>query len=106
MTLRVIDVSSNQGQINIAPIDCDAVIVKATGGNNYVNEYCDFVLQQCFKLGKPAGIYHYAHEYGNINDPITESDYFINNCKNYFGKVLVMLILSVYKSSKLCNCIN
>ena len=91
MTLRTIDVSSNQGSINISSIDCDAVIVKATGGNNYVNEYCDFVVQQCFKLGKPAGIYHYAHEYGNINDPIAESDYFINNCKNYFGKVLVAL---------------
>ena len=91
MTLRTIDVSSNQGSINISSIDCDAVIVKATGGTNYVNEYCDFVLQQCFKLGKPAGIYHYAHEYGNINDPIAESDYFINNCKNYFGKVLVAL---------------
>ena len=56
MTLRVIDVSANQGLINIAPIDCDAVIVKGTGGNNYVNDCCDFVLQQCFKLNKPAGL--------------------------------------------------
>ena len=38
MTLRVIDVSANQGLINIAPIDCDAVIVKGTGGDNYVND--------------------------------------------------------------------
>ena len=38
MTLRTIDVSSNQGSINISSIDCDAVIVKATGGNNYVND--------------------------------------------------------------------
>lgn len=91
MTLRVIDVSANQGLINIKPIDCDAVIVKGTGGNNYVNDCCDFVLQQCFKLNKPAGLYHYAHEFGNVNDPIAESNYFINNCKNYFGKVLVAL---------------
>ena len=91
MTLRVIDVSANQGLINIAPIDCDAVIVKGTGGDNYVNDCCDFVLQQCFKLNKPAGLYHYAHEFGNINDPIVESNYFIDNCKNYFGKVLVAL---------------
>lgn len=91
MTLRVIDVSSNQGLIQIAPVDCDAVITKATGGMNYVNDCCDFVLQQCFKLNKPAGIYHFAHEFGNINDPVAESNYFISNCKNYFGKVLVAL---------------
>lgn len=91
MTLRVIDVSSNQGAIKVARIDCDAVIAKGTGGTNYVNKYCDPVLQQCFKLKKPAGVYHFAHEYGKINNPITESNYFINNCKNYFGKVIVAL---------------
>jgi len=91
MTLRVIDVSSNQGSINVSKIDCDAVIVKGTGGTNYINDNCDFVLQQCFKLKKPAGVYHYAHEYGNIINPVTESNYFIANCKNYFGRVIVAL---------------
>lgn len=100
MTLRVIDVSSNQGWLKVSPIDCDAVIVKGTGGNNYVNECCDFVLQQCFKLNKPSGVYHYAHEYGNINDPIVESNYFIDNCKNYFGKVLVALDYEVAINGK------
>lgn len=100
MTLRTIDVSSIQGLINIKPIDCDAVIAKGTGGTNYVNEYCDHVLQQCFKLGKPAGLYHYAHEYGNIHDPVAESDYFIHNCKNYFGKVLVALDYEVAMNGK------
>lgn len=91
MVLRTIDVSGNQGLLNIAPIDCDAVIVKATGGDNFVNDCCDYVVQQCFKLNKPTGIYHFAHEYGNINDPAKECDYFISNCSNYFGKVLVAL---------------
>lgn len=91
MTLRVIDVSSVQGLINIAPIDCDGVISKATGGNNYVNDCCDYVLQQCYKLNKPSGFYHYAHEFGNINDPIKEADYFIDNTKNYFGKSIPIL---------------
>lgn len=100
MTLRVIDVSANQGLINIAPIDCDAVIVKGTGGNNYVNDCCDFVLQQCFNLNKPAGLYHYAHEFGNINDPVVESNYFIKNCKNYFGHVLVALDYEVAINGK------
>ena len=100
MSLRVIDVSAYQGLLNVATLDCDAVIVKGTGGNNYVNEYCDFVLQQCFKLNKPAGLYHYAHEYGNIIDPVNESNYFIDNCKNYFGKVLIALDYEVAINGK------
>lgn len=100
MTLRIIDVSSIQGLINIKPIDCDGVMVKSTGGNNYVNEDCDFVLQQCFKLNKPAGVYHYAHEFGNVNEPVNESNYFIDNCKNYFGKVLIALDYEVAINGK------
>lgn len=91
MTLRIIDVSSAQGLIKIAPIDCDGVIVKATGGDNYVNDCCDFVMQQCYKLNRASGFYHYAHEFGNINDPIKEADYFISNTSNYFGKSIPFL---------------
>lgn len=89
--LRVIDVSSNQGRIAVAPIDCDAVITKATGGTSYVNECCDYVIQQCIKLHKPFGFYHFAHEYGRVKSPATEADYFIKNSKNYFTKGLAVL---------------
>lgn len=89
--LRVIDVSSNQGKLKIAPIDCDAVITKATGGNSYVNKCCDHVIQQCIKLHKPFGFYHYAHEYGSVKSPATEAQYFIDNTKNYFNRGLVAL---------------
>ena len=89
--LRVIDVSSAQGLINIKPIDTDAVITKATGGTTYVNDCCDYVIQQCIKLGKPWGFYHYAHEFGHINDPVKEVDYFISNTSNYFHHGLVAL---------------
>lgn len=91
MTLKVIDVSSHQGTIKIAPIDCDAVIVKATGGNSYVNPYCDDVVQQCNRLHKPFGFYHYAHEYGKVLPPATEAKFFIANTKNYFKHGLVAL---------------
>lgn len=91
MTLRIIDVSSAQGLIQIAPIDCDGVIAKATGGNNYVNDCCDFVMQQCYKLNRASGFYHYAHEFGNINDPVKEADFFIANTENYFGKSVPFL---------------
>lgn len=91
MTLRVIDVSSNQGLIKIDPIDCDAVIIKATGGVSYVNDYCDYVVQQCIKLGKPWGFYHYAHEFGQVSTPENEAQFFIDNTKNYFLHGLVVL---------------
>lgn len=89
--LRVIDVSGNQGLIQIAPIDCDAIITKATGGNNYVNDCCDYVIQQCIKLNKPFGFYHYAHEFGHVSPAETEAEFFIKNTKNYFTHGLVAL---------------
>lgn len=91
MTLRVIDVSSNQGLIKIAPIDCDAVITKATGGVSYVNDCCDFVVQQCKQLGKPWGFYHFAHEFGHVDIPEKEAKFFIDNTKDYFKQGLVAL---------------
>lgn len=98
--LRVIDVSSNQGYIKIAPIDCDAVITKATGGDNYVNKCCDYVIQQCIKLKKPFGFYHFAHEYGRVKSPATEADYFIKNSKNYFKKGIAILDYEVAMNGK------
>ena len=89
--LKVIDVSSNQGLIKIAPIDCDAVIAKATGGTSYVNDCCDYVIQQCIKLGKPWGFYHYAHEFGHVDTPQKEADYFIQNTRDYFTHGIVAL---------------
>lgn len=89
--LRIIDVSSNQGLINIAPIDCDAVIAKATGGTSYVNDCCDHVIQQCIQLGKPFGFYHYAHEFGHVDTPENEANFLIKNTRNYFTHGVVAL---------------
>ena len=89
--LKMIDVSSNQGRINIAPIDCDGVITKSTGGNNYINDCCDFVIQQCIKLNKPFGFYHYAHEYGHVDTPENEAHFFIENSRNYFTHGIAIL---------------
>ena len=89
--LRVIDVSSNQGLINIGPIDCDAVITKATGGNSYVNDCCDHVIQQCITANKPFGFYHYAHEFGHVDTAENEADFLIKNTKDYFTHGIVAL---------------
>lgn len=89
--LRIIDVSSAQGLLKVKPIDCDGAMVKATGGTSYINDCCDYVVQQCIKLEKPFGVYHYAHERGRIVDAITESNYFIKHIKGYIHKGIIAL---------------
>ena len=89
--LKIIDVSSNQGLIKIEPINCEGVMIKATGGTSYINDCCDFVAQQCIKLNRPFGVYHYAHEFGHVVDATTESNYFIDNIQGYLHKGILAL---------------
>lgn len=88
MTLRGIDVSSWQGDIDPAKLgQVQFCIAKATEGLTYVNPYCDKVVQRCIKAGLPWGFYHYAKS----NDPISEADAFIKACENYFGDGIPVL---------------
>lgn len=76
-----IDVSSWQGDIQVQNLGIEFVIAKSTEGVDYVNPYCDTVIQRCVASGKLWGFYHYA----NKNNPIAEADYFMDNTRNYFG---------------------
>ena len=91
MVLHIIDVSSHQAGILPSTVDCDGAIVKTTGGTNYVNRDCDPVMQDLFSCGKVAGIYHYAHEYGQYHPSEEEVSYFLGNSKGYIGKALMAL---------------
>lgn len=82
MSLQGIDVSSWQSGIDVSKVPCDFVIAKATQGVNYVNPDCDRVIQQCIKIGKPFGVYHYVDGSGAV----AEADYFVNNSRGYIGK--------------------
>lgn len=77
-----IDVSGWQKGINIDAVPADFVITKATQGKSYVNPDCDRVVQACKRLGKCWGFYHYIDGSGVEG----EAQFFVNNCKNYFGK--------------------
>ena len=81
MVLYGADVSSYQGKFDIG--DLDFIIAKATEGTNYVNPYCDYVLQQAIKKKKPWGFYHYFTGVG-------EKDYRV-----LIGKVTQMLHLAI-----------
>lgn len=89
--LRVIDTSVYQADLVVAAVDADAFIVKATGGNGYVNSDCDDTVQQAIAIGKPFGFYHYFSDGFNDGDPIAEANWFVDNCLGYFNKGIPIL---------------
>lgn len=85
--LKGCDVSNWQG--DFYPQDCpvDFCVTKATEGLSYVNPMCDAVVQRCIANGIKWGFYHYA----SGSDPVSEANYFYQNCKNYFGEGVPVL---------------
>lgn len=79
--LNFIDVSSWQGAIDLAPLPIDGVIAKATEGTDYVNPYCDVVIQQAISQNKCFGFYHFA----TVGDAAQQAQFFYDNCISYFG---------------------
>lgn len=89
MTIKMygVDVASYQGNFDISSTSVagkkmDFVIAKATQGTNYVNPYCDTVIQHAIKAGKPFGFYHYF----DGSDYKAEVDYFIKNTWQGYGR--------------------
>ena len=85
--LNFLDTSNWQGGYNPALTGSDAVIVKATEGTNFVDPYCDSIIQQAISSGMPWGFYHFAGE----GDAVAEAVHFINNCSGYFGSGIPVL---------------
>lgn len=79
MVLKIVDVSSYQGDYKLGSYGEDGVIVKATQGTNYVNPNCDFVAEQAISQNKPWGISHYA----TGADASAEATYFVSNIQGY-----------------------
>lgn len=88
--MRFIDISDWQNGIDLEHVAAPlaAVVVKATQGDYYVSECCDYWVQKLKKMGKPWGFYHFADA---RTDPISQANYFIDNCLNYFGKGIPIL---------------
>lgn len=85
--MKGIDVSNWQNGINLAQVDADFVIVKATEGNYYVSPDYERQANQTLSSGKLLGFYHYA----NGGDPIEEAEFFIAKIKEYIGKAILCL---------------
>ena len=85
--LNFIDTSNWQGGYNPALTGADAVIVKATEGTNFVDPYCDAIIIQAIAAGMPWGFYHFAGE----GDATSEAAFYVDNCRNYFGRGIAVL---------------
>ncbi|WP_052663824.1 GH25 family lysozyme [Psychromicrobium lacuslunae] len=91
MSLNGIDISGWQAGINLAAVPADFVIIKATGGTGFVSQGCDAQFQQAKALGKPRGIYHFAHEAGYQGSATSEANHFLTQTKGYHGEAMLVL---------------
>lgn len=89
--LHGIDISSAQAQLNLNKIKCDFVVIKATGGNSYVNPFCNKHYDQAKSSGKLIGLYHFAHEHHKPKPAKVEAKYFIDNISNYVRTGILVL---------------
>lgn len=90
--LQGIDVSGWQAGINLAAIDCDFVIMKATGGVSYVSTDCDRQFQQAKSLGRLRGVYHFANDDQKGSSAVAEADFFVDNTLGYHdGETILVL---------------
>ena len=85
--LDFIDTSNWQGGYSPAVTGADAVIAKATEGADFVDPFCDAIIQQAIAAGMPWGFYHFAGD----GDAISEAAFFHDNCRGYFGQGIPVL---------------
>lgn len=89
--LNGIDIASHQWSLDLTKISYDFVIVKATGGNGYVNPKFQHHMEQALSQNKLAGAYHFALD-GCINTtPELEAEFFVKKIKPYLGKIILAL---------------
>lgn len=89
-----IDISNNNAgngfDISQVLPHVDFAIMKATGGDFFVDAFCDGWVQQCINAGKPWGFYHFAGD-GDSASAANEASWFLSHARNYFGKGIPVL---------------
>ena len=84
MAIFGIDISSYQRGLGIKGTGAKFAIMKATDGTRFVDKTCDRFIQQCKRDGILWGFYHFANS-PQKSSMRAQAEYFVNNCKNYFG---------------------
>lgn len=99
MTLQGIDLSSNNGSVNLNKVSAPIVISKLTGGLDYF--WNNNLIDESLKAHKLAGAYHFEDEY-HVHSKIKEQAYyFFKHFKPYLGKVLPILDYEVPLNDKI-----
>jgi GH25 family lysozyme M1 (1,4-beta-N-acetylmuramidase) len=78
--LKLYDISSNQGNINLNLIKADGFIIKATEGLTYINPYFKSQVKWCNLHHKIYGLYHMVRTNDNA---ISQARFFYNEVKEY-----------------------
>ena len=89
--LRAVDISSWQAGISPSALDCDIVIVKATGGTGYENPYWRQWADEALAGGKLLGLYHFACEKGSAGTASQEAEHFLAATAPYRGRFVPIL---------------
>lgn len=89
MTLKAIDISSNNGNVDFNSYNGDIIINKLTGGNNYI--WKNNKTSESLKHGFLTGVYMFANENGIISNADTQAKYFYNEYRRYQGRVLPII---------------
>lgn len=91
-TLDGIDIASYQESLVPSRMSTTKfIIVKATGGTEYVNPCCKSHAQQVIAAKKLLGFYHYAAERGYSGTAKAEAKHFYNNVKDHIGEASLYL---------------
>lgn len=89
--LRAVDISSWQAGISPSALDCDIVIIKATGGTGYTNPLWRDWADDALAAGKLLGLYHFAHERGCHGTAAQEAQHFLETVSGYKGRFVPIL---------------
>jgi GH25 family lysozyme M1 (1,4-beta-N-acetylmuramidase) len=90
--LRAIDIAHPwQDGIDPANVDCDIVIVKASGGTCYTNPKYREWADKALASGKLLAFYHYACELNTAPGGKAEAEYFWERVKDYKGRAVLIL---------------
>lgn len=90
-TLNGIDISCWNPTVDPAKVEGDFIIIKATGGNSYVNPYFEKHAQETLAAGKLLGFYHFAQDWNCGGTVQEEATHFYQNVKGYLGKGIAIL---------------
>jgi lysozyme len=92
MPLNGYDISAYQAQLDPASVPGDFVIIKATGGDGYVNPSWRQQLAAAKAARKLVGIYHFARDGYTAATAHSEAQWFIRNAGDVLdGTVMVVL---------------